>query len=56
MKRTGWYLALAVSASLSLFTPIAAAQGPRNKGHVVVPQSSVERPADLGVRAHTTGW
>jgi hypothetical protein len=53
MKRTGWYFALAVSASLSLFSQLGGAQGPPNKGQVRVPQSSVEHPADLGVRAHT---
>ena len=53
MKGTGWFLTIAVTACLLAFAQTGTAQGRRNKGHILVPQSSVARPADLGVKAHT---
>lgn len=53
MKGSGWFLTIAATACLLAFAQTGTAQGRRNKGHILVPQSSVARPADLGVKAHT---
>ncbi len=41
------------AAVLLAFSQTSGAQGMGRSGSVVVPQSSIERPGDLGVRAHT---
>ena len=41
-----WILSLALAQ-------VSAAQALRARGHVIVPQSSIESPADVGVSAHT---
>jgi kumamolisin len=52
MKRMGCCFVLLIAACCLIFPESGAAQGPR-KGHIVVPQSSEELPADVGVNAHT---
>lgn len=53
MRSKGWFLCvLAVVFSLC-FAQGSAAQIQSNNGHVVIPQSSVEHAADIGVMAHT---
>jgi subtilase family serine protease len=44
-------VALLASLSFATFTPAQDPDVP--KGHIVIPPSSVQRPQDLGVRAHT---
>ena len=53
MKRLGWSLSIAAVASLLFLTQFVSAQSQRSRGHIAVPDSSIERPADLGVNAHT---
>jgi kumamolisin len=52
MKRMGCCFVLLIAACCLIFPESGAAQGLR-KGHIVVPQSSAELPADVGVNAHT---
>jgi len=44
---------LTVTAVLLAFSQTSGAQGMGRSGSVVVPQSSIERPGDIGVRFHT---
>jgi kumamolisin len=46
-------LSLAVVVALVGFAQSASAQGARSRGTVTIPASSIERPGDAGVRAHT---
>src|SRR2546421_5011939 len=53
MRRTGWPISIAATISLLCFAQVSAAQNQSRKGHVVIPESSVEPPGDIGVKAHT---
>lgn len=53
MRRTGWPISIAATISLLCFAQVSAAQNQSRKGHVVIPESSVERAGDNGVMAHT---
>ena len=53
MRRTGWPISIAATISLLCFAQVSAAQNQSRKGHVVIPESSVERGGDNGVMAHT---
>src|SRR6266550_41287 len=53
MRRTGWPISIAATVSLLCFAQVSAAQNQSRKGHVVIPESSVERAGDNGVMAHT---
>jgi kumamolisin len=54
MRIKGWSLSILAVFSLSLcFAQTSAAQGQFRKGHIMVPQSSVARPGDVGKLAHT---
>lgn len=53
MGRTGWSMSSLAVLLLLGFAQSGAAQEPRVKMHMVVPQSSVAHPGDAGVRAHT---
>lgn len=53
MGRTGWFAPFLAALVLLGFAQSSAAQSPRAKMHVVVPQSSVAIPGDAGVNAHT---
>jgi len=53
MGRTEWSISSLAVLLLLGFAQSGAAQTPRVKMHVVVPQSSVAHPGDAGVRAHT---
>ena len=54
MKNKGWSLSILAVFSLSLcFAQAVASQTQSRKGHVVVPQSSVVHPGDVGKMAHT---
>ena len=53
MRRTGWPISIAATISLLCFAQVSAAQNQSRKGHVVIPESSVERAGDNGVIAHT---
>jgi len=54
MRRTGWSISLFLAIISSLCSArVSAAQAQSRKGQVLVPQSSVEHTADIGVKAHT---
>ena len=53
MGRTKWSISSLAVLLLLGFAQSGAAQTPRMKMHIVVPQSSVAHPGDAGVRAHT---
>jgi len=55
MRSKGWSLAIpAVAAAFSFcFAQVSAAQSPSRKGHIVIPQSSVVSPGEMGKMAHT---
>jgi len=53
MGRTKWSIASLAVLLLLGFAQSGAAQTPRVKMHIVVPQSSVAHPGDAGVKAHT---
>lgn len=46
-------LALVATLLMLAFVASAAAQSSPRRGRVIVPETSIERPADAGVRAHT---
>jgi hypothetical protein len=52
MKVLGWSLSITAAASLLFLTQFVSAQSQSSRSHVAVPDSSIERPADLGVNAH----
>lgn len=52
MKVLGWSLSITAAASLLFLTQFVSAQSESSRGHIAVPNSSIERPADLGVNAH----
>ena len=51
MKRSVGLLAVAATLFVLGFASVPAAQG---AGRIIVPNSSIEKPGDLGLRAHTT--
>ncbi len=53
MGRMGWSISSLGVLLLLGFAQSVAAQTPRAKMHIVVPQSSVAHPGDAGVKAHT---
>src|SRR5216684_6342374 len=53
MRRSGWPISIAATISLLGFAQVSAAQNQSRKGHVIIPESSVERTGDNGVMAHT---
>ena len=53
MKRSIGLLAVALTVLLLGFTTPAPAQSPQRHGTVIIPESSIEHPEDIGVRAHT---
>jgi kumamolisin len=54
MRCKGWSLSIIIIAAFSLcFAQVSAAQTQSRKGHVVVPESSVEHAGDIGIMAHT---
>src|SRR5437588_730966 len=53
MRRRGWSISFLAAISMLGFAEVSAAQSQSRKGHVMVPQSSVEHTGDVGVKAHT---
>ena len=53
MRRAAWSISLVATISMLGSAQISAAQNQSRKGHVVIPESSVERVGDSGVMAHT---
>jgi len=53
MKRSIGLLAVALTVLLLGFTTPASAQSSPRQGTVIIPESSIEHPEDIGVRAHT---
>ena len=53
MSRTAGSISLVATISMLSFAQISAAQNQSRKGHVVIPESSVEHVADGGVMART---
>lgn len=53
MKCKGWSLSILVAAFSLCFAQISTAQNQSKKGHVVIPESSVPQPGDVGKLAHT---
>jgi len=52
MRPAGWSISFVATISLLSFVQVRAAQTQSRKGHVLVPQSSVEHTGDIGVKAH----
>ena len=55
MRRTSWYAPIAAAVLLLSLSLAAYAQdhNGRSKGHVMTPQSNVQKPEDIGVTART---
>jgi kumamolisin len=53
MRSKGWFLSIFAVAFSLCFAQVSAAQNQSRKGHVVIPESSVARAGDNGIRAHT---
>jgi kumamolisin len=53
MRCKGWSLSILAAAFSLCFAQVSAAQNQSRKGHVVIPESSVAQPGDVGKLAHT---
>ncbi len=53
MRRTAGSISLVATISMLCFQQVSAAQNQSRKGHVVIPESSVEHAGDSGIMAHT---
>ena len=53
MRRTAGSISLVATISMLCFQQVSAAQNQSRKGHIVIPESSVEHAGDSGIMAHT---